>query len=64
MTIRELYDVTPQAYIFLVERDEEFRVMQRRTYLGGKTDGNLKVFRIVPAHYASYGCVLEVETEN
>lgn len=64
MTIRELYDVTPQAYIFIVRRDEQFNVVARRTYLGGIGDTGRKVARIVPAHYPSYGIVLEVELED
>lgn len=59
--LHDLYDIAPQAHIFIVTRDDELRITSRREYNGGKEDGDKIVWRVTPASYPMYKNVLEVE---
>ena len=61
MTLKELWDVAPQAFFFVVTRDEEFRKTSSHEYVGTGTDGNREIFRVLPTSYPMYKNVLEVE---
>ena len=63
MTVNELYRVSPQAFLFIVERDADLNVTARHEYKGGKADGAKKVARVTPTKYPMYAHVLEVEVE-
>ena len=61
MTLKELWEVAPQAFFFVVTRDDEFRKTASREYVGTGDDGNREVLRILPTSYPMYKNVLEVE---
>lgn len=63
MTLKELYDVSPCSFVFVVQREEDFRVKGMFKYKGDKTIANRKVKRITAASYPMYKSVLEVEIE-
>lgn len=64
MTLKELWKVAPQAFFFVVTRDDEFRKTSSREYVGAGDDGNREVLRILPTSYPMYKNVLEVELEK
>lgn len=60
--LRDLYEISPQAHIFIVTRDEvSRRITTSREYTGGEEDGDKIVWRVTPASYPMYKNVLEVE---
>lgn len=59
--LHDLYDIAPQAHVFIVTRDDELRITSRREYNGTKADGEKFVWRVTPASYPMYKNVLEVE---
>jgi hypothetical protein len=59
--LRDLYKLAPQAFVFIVTRDDELHVLTRREYTGGKEDGDKFVWRVTPASYPMYKNALEVE---
>ena len=59
--LRGLYEIAPQAHIFIVTRDEELHVLTRHEYTGDKADGEKFVWRVTPASYPMFKNVLEVE---
>lgn len=62
MTVKELYEVSPQAFMYIVERDRDLNVTKRTEYKGSGPDGELTVSRVTPARYGTQRNVLEVET--
>lgn len=63
MTLKELYKVSPQAFIFVVERDDDFSKISSHEYHGHGPDGEREVFRVLPTKYPMYAHVLEVELD-
>ena len=63
MTLKDLWDVSPQTAIFIVERDDEFNVTSREEYHGGKITGQRKVSRVLPVSYPMRKYVMEVELQ-
>ena len=61
MTLKELWDVSPQAFVFVVERDEDFNKTSSREYHGSGPIGYMEVARVLPTKYPMYAHVLEVE---
>lgn len=61
MKLKELWKVSPQAFTFVVERDEDFNKVASHEYRGSGTDGEREVFRVLPTKYPMYAHVLEVE---
>ena len=62
MKLKELYDLAPQAAVFIVRRDDENKVTDIWEYHGGRIAGDREVTRITPASgYPMYEYVLEVE---
>lgn len=61
MTLKELYQVAPQAFTFIVTRDDEFNKTSSREYTGGAEDGDKEVVRVYPTSYPMLKNVLEVE---
>lgn len=60
--LRDLYEIAPQAHVFIITRDEvSRRITTSREYTGGKEDGDKIVWRVTPASYPMYKNVLEVE---
>lgn len=64
MTLKELWFLSPQAFTFIVERDEDFNKISSREYVGGREDGDRRVVRLLPTSYPMYKHVLEVELEK
>lgn len=62
MTVYELWKVSPQAFMYLVERNESLEVTRREEYRGSGKSGELTVSRVTPALYSMVKHVLEVET--
>lgn len=64
MTLKELWFMAPQSFVFIVERDEDFNKISSREYCGGGKDGDRRVTRLLPTAYPMYKHVLEVELEK
>lgn len=63
MTLKELYDVSPWAAIFVVQRDQENKIKMQWEYKGAKLYGNRNVTRIHATSYPMYKSVLEAEID-
>ena len=63
MTLKELYDVSPWATIFVVQRDQENKIKMQWEYKGAKLYGNRNVTRIHATSYPMYKSVLEAEID-
>lgn len=61
MTVKELYNVSPWAFIFIVQRDQENGIKMCWEYKGGKLYSDREVKRINATSYPMYKSVLEVE---
>ena len=68
MTLKELWLLAPQAFVFIVERDEDFNKISSLEYTGPygitKEYGGRRVTRLLPTSYPMYKHVLEVELEK
>ena len=61
ITLHEVYELSPQAFTFVVERDHRLAVTNKHVYDGTGKEGKLEVTRITPTIYPMCGPVLEVE---
>lgn len=59
MTLKELYKVSPQAFIFVAEYGEDKTAY--REYCGSGPDGEREVFRVLPRRFPMYTNTLVVE---
>lgn len=63
MTLKELYDVSPWAFVFVVQRNQENEIKMRWEYKGGSLYANRTVTRINATSYPMYKSVLEAEID-
>lgn len=63
LKLHDLWKVSPQAFVFIVERDERLMVTSKREYNGTGKDGERAVTRVTPTIYPMHGPTLEVEIE-
>ena len=61
VTLHEVWELSPQAFTFVVERDHRLAVTNKHVYDGTGKEGKLEVTRITPTIYPMCGPVLEVE---
>lgn len=61
ITLHEVWELSPQAFTFVVERDHRLAVTNKHVYDGTGKEGKLEVTRITPTIYPMCGPVLEVE---
>ena len=61
MKLKDLWFVSPQAFVFIVTRDENFNKTSSREYHGSGPDGDREILRVLPTSYPMYKNVLEVE---
>ena len=64
MTLHEIWALSPQAFTFIVERDNHLAVTSKQEYRGTGPKGNCEVTRITPPIYPMHGPVLEVEIKE
>lgn len=61
MKLKDLWFVSPQAFVFIVTRDANFNKTSSREYHGSGPDGDREIVRVLPTRYPMYKNVLEVE---
>ena len=61
ITLHEVWELSPQAFTFVVERDRRLAVTNKHVYNGTGREGSREVTRITPTIYPMCGPVIEVE---
>lgn len=61
MKLKDLWFVSPQAFVFIVTRDADFNKTSSYEYHGSGPDGDREIKRVLPTSYPMYKNVLEVE---
>ena len=63
MTVRELYNVSPWAHMFIVDRGDDNELKIQLEYTGGSLYANRTITRVNATRYPMYDSVLEVEID-
>lgn len=61
MKLKELWRLSPQAHVFIVQRGDGIHETSRQEFNGEHALGERTVARITPTAYPMYKHVLEVE---